>query len=264
MHCADSNLWKQSDFTLSNCSGHLSICEFPTKAFGFALRWRMSICWIYRHINICEQGATLFISSGGSCYHPPPNFLCLSSLTHSLPLSTSIFLSLFFFWHPTPTFFWHRLPSYEIASVHEVFADFYLPIVARACLRVRIYVCKCSYNSVQLATCCEVLHVLGACSNASFHCTAKLSLILWRTGSAFTAFVNVKYAARGAGFYWGGLSNHHPCSREIKTPFHKLFFSRLGPKHDNESVTVAWHIACAFVSQAVETRQKETVLIFHI
>lgn len=80
-----------------------------------------------------------------------------------------------------------------------MFAVFYLPIFAQACLRVCVSVCICA--CVQLATCCEVLHVLGACTNASFHFTAKSSLIVFSTGSALAAFMNVKYAAPGQGSF---------------------------------------------------------------
>lgn len=57
---------------------------------------------------------------------------------------------------------------------------------------------------MQLATRCEVFFVLFflgvLCSNASVYSAAKC-LFLGGTGSDFATFVNVKYAAPGAGFY---------------------------------------------------------------
>lgn len=152
----------------------------------FAIWWRRSICRIYRHINISEWGATLFIGSGGSCYHPSPELLRLS-----VSLISTFFF--FFFWaHPSScisTVSVCRLLSTRICPSLPVCVQFFLPPRA-AC------------NTLWGFT-----RIRGFCSNASFHFMAKLSLIVCRTGSALAAFVNVKYAAPRAGFYWAGLWN---------------------------------------------------------
>lgn len=167
----------------------------------------------------------LFINVGGSCYHFSPDLFCLSvlalSLSHWFSTSPS---SLFFLGAPWPVS-GTSLPLMKLHQYNQclpILMCLYLPKLVH--VHMCICLCVCSFNTVQLETCCEVLHILAACSNASFHFTAKLSLILCRTGSALAVFVNVKHAAPRAVFCWVGLWNNHPCPGEINTLSQAVLF----------------------------------------
>lgn len=110
----------------------------------------------YTDINILEEGATLFIGFGGSCYHFSPD-CCFHSVSDSLCLTHSLPLSLFV-GTPRPV----SGPSSSFMKLHEfskwvpTFICPYLPKLVHVCA------CGCAYVCVQLATCCDVFtHIRG-------------------------------------------------------------------------------------------------------
>lgn len=180
----------------------------------FAIWWRRSICRIYRHINISEWGATLFISSGGSCYHHFPELL---------RLSVSL-ISTFFFWGtPRPVSGSPLLKLHQYSKCLSTFIYAYLPKLACVCA------CVCSfYHCVQLATRCEVLHALEGFvqmphSTLWPHCLwfcvelAVPSQRLWMSNMLLP----------GQGSIERDYETTAHASEKQKTLFHNLFLPRL-------------------------------------
>lgn len=97
------------------------------------------------------------------------------------------FLSSLYYWH-APICFWRTFSCNKMCRDSKCLSTFiYLYLPELVC------VCVC----VRLATRCVVLHVLGVCTNASFHFTAKRSLIGHGAGSPLRAFVNVNGCSEG-------------------------------------------------------------------
>lgn len=166
---------------------------------------------------MADWGAMLFINFGGSCYHFPRHFSAFLSPSTSLSsLSVSAHPDLFL---ARASLLWNCISAFGVCQLLSARICPSLSVCPCVCIRVCVCERVCISNTVQLATCCEVLHILGACSNASFHFTANVSLILCRTGSALSVFVNVKHAAPRAVFCWAALWNNQPCPGEVKTSF---------------------------------------------
>lgn len=146
---------------------------YPTRAL--AVLYNL-MTWVHLQIinTSTSHGASLFISSDGNSYLEP--------------FSLSLFL---FLAHPNlllaqAPLLWNCLGTVGDCRL----------LSARVCPGLPAnHTCVRFWYCVQLATCCEVFHVSGACLNASLLFTAKLSLIVRKTGNALAAFMNVKYSA---------------------------------------------------------------------